>query len=200
MSQLILTLGAALVLQGLSAVIWGTEPKAFPCPLSDTKVIHAGPMVFSHLSVGAMIGGVLGTALIYLFVQKTRSGLALRAVAQDVETVQTLGIPTKRLLALAWGLSAVLGGVAGLFLAPTLFVDPYFMLEPFLKGFAAAVLGGLESLPGAVVGGMLIGVAESLFGGLVSIKFKATFSFGVILVVLLLRPEGLLGKRFTQRI
>jgi branched-chain amino acid transport system permease protein len=90
--------------------------------------------------------------------------------------------------------------IAGLFLAPALLLDPFFMLEPFLKGFAAAILGGLNSLPGAIVGGLILGVAESLAGGFISIAFKNTMAFVIIILVLLFRPEGLLGKEFKERV
>jgi len=94
----------------------------------------------------------------------------------------------------------MLGASAGVLLAPVLLLDPFMMLDPFLKGFAAAVLGGMDSLPGAVVGGLTLGVAESLFAGYVSVKFKATLSFLVIVAVLLLKPEGLFGRPFERRV
>ena len=89
--------------------------------------------------------------------------------------------------------------MAGIFLAPALLLDPFFMLDPFLKGFAAAVLGGLNSLPGAVLGGVILGAAESLAGA-PTIQFKNTLAFLVIIVVLLVRPEGLLGREFKERV
>jgi len=133
-------------------------------------------------------------------VQKTRIGLAMRATSENLPGAQTLGIPTRKILALSWGLAALLGVLGGLFLAPALLLDPFFMLEPFLKGFAAAILGGLNSLPGAIVGGLILGVAESLAGGFISVAFKNTLAFIIIIVVLLIRPEGLLGEEFKERI
>ena len=124
----------------------------------------------------------------------------MRATSENLPAAQTLGIPTRMVLALSWGLASLLGVLAGLFLAPVLFLDPFFMLEPFLKGFAAAILGGLNSLPGAIVGGLILGVAEAWAGGFVSIAFKNTFAFLLIIIVLLLRPEGLLGVEFKERV
>jgi branched-chain amino acid transport system permease protein len=200
LGQIILTLGLGLILQGLITRFGGTEPHAFPFPLSDSKVIRMGGVVISHLSLGTFGVGLLGSLLFYLLIQKTRMGLAMRATSENLPAAQTMGIPTRRILALSWGLAAFLGVLAGLFLAPALLSDPFFMLEPFLKGFAAAILGGLNSLPGAIVGGLILGVSESLAGGFISIAFKNSFAFLVIILVLLVRPEGLLGEEFIERV
>lgn len=200
LGQIILTLGLALILQGFIVYQWGAEPDRFPFPLSDTKTWKVGPVFVSQLSLGTFAAGVIGSVLLYLLVQKTRLGLAMRATSENLPAAQTLGIPTRRVLGIAWGVASALGVVAGVFLAPALLLDPFFMLDPFLKGFAAAVLGGLNSLPGAVVGGLLLGVAESLTGAYVTIQFKNTLAFLVIIVVLLVRPEGLLGHEFKERV
>jgi branched-chain amino acid transport system permease protein len=200
LGQTILTVGLGLIFQGLISYIWGTEPQPFPFPISDTKVYKLGEMVISQLALGAMIVGLLGSLLLYLLVQRTRLGLAMRATSENLPAAQTLGIPTRRVLALSWGLAAFLGVLAGIFLAPALLLDPFFMLEPFLKGFAAAILGGLNSLPGAIVGGLILGVAESLAGGYITVAFKNTLAFVVIIAVLLIRPEGLLGEEFIERV
>ncbi|MFH1349839.1 MAG: branched-chain amino acid ABC transporter permease [Pseudomonadota bacterium] len=200
LGQIILTLGLGLILQGLILRFGGTEPQSFPFPLSDTKIYKLGGIVVSQLSLGTFAIGLLTCLLFYLLVQKTRLGLAMRATSENLPAAQTMGIPTRQILALSWGLAAFLGVLAGLFLAPALLLDPFFMLEPFLKGFAAAILGGLNSLPGAIVGGLILGVAESLAGGFISIAFKNTFAFLVIILVLLVRPEGLLGEEFKERV
>ena len=200
LGQIILTLGLGLILQGLIAYFGTPEPQSFPFPLSDTKIYEFGGVVMSQLSLGTFAIGLLASLLFYLLVQKTRLGLAMRATSENLPAAQTMGIPTRQILALSWGLAALLGVLAGLFLAPALLFDTFFMLEPFLKGFAAAILGGLNSLPGAIVGGLILGVAESLAGGFISIAFKNTFAFLIIIVVLLVRPEGLLGTEFKERI
>ena len=200
LGQIILTLGFGLILQGLISYFGGAEPQSFDFPLSDTKIYRFGGIVVSQLSLGTMGISLLACLLFYLLVQKTRIGLAMRATSENLPGAQTLGIPTRKILALSWGLAAFLGVLAGLFLAPALLLDPFFMLEPFLKGFAAAILGGLNSLPGAIVGGLILGVAESLAGGFVSIAFKNTLAFLIIILVLLVRPEGLLGEEFKERV
>jgi branched-chain amino acid transport system permease protein len=200
LGQVILTLGLALVFQGFILHEWGAEPDRLPFPLSDTRSFRLGAVYVSELALGTLAVGLVAGGLLYLLVQRTRLGLAMRATSENLPAAQTLGIPTRRVLATAWGVASALGVLAGIFLAPALLLDPFFMLDPFLKGFAAAVLGGLNSLPGAVVGGLLLGVAESLAGAYVTIQFKNTLAFLVIIVVLLVRPEGLLGREFRERV
>jgi branched-chain amino acid transport system permease protein len=200
LGMVILTLGLGLILQGVVVYIWGAEPVSLPFPISDTKTYQVGLVVVSQLSLATMAAGLVGSLLLYLLVQKTRLGLAMRATSENVMAAQTLGIPTRLVLGVSWGVASALGVVAGIFLAPALLLDPFFMLDPFLKGFAAAVLGGLNSLPGAVVGALILGVAESLTGAYMTIQFKNTLAFLIIIVVLLIRPEGLLGKEFKERV
>jgi len=200
LGQIILTVGLGLILQGLVSYLWGTDTKTLAFPLSDTKLWRFGGAVMSELGLGTFLMGLLGSGLLYLLVQKTRIGLAMRATSENLPAAQTLGIPTRRVLSLSWGLAAGLGVMAGLFLAPALLLDPFFMLEPFLKGFAAAILGGLQSLPGAILGGVILGIAESLAGGYISIAFKNTLAFLIIIVILLVRHEGLLGEEFKERV
>ena len=195
-----LTLGLALVLQGVAVYIWGADPVSLPFPISSTKTYRVGVVIVSELALATLAAGVVGSLLLYLLVQKTRLGLAMRATSENLMAAQTLGIPTRMVLSVSWGAASALGVVAGLFLAPALLLDPFFMLDPFLKGFAAAVLGGLNSLPGAVVGALILGVAESLTGGYLAIEYKNTLAFVIIIVVLLVRPEGLLGKEFKERV
>lgn len=197
---IVLTLGMALIIQALIIRFGGTDTQIFPFPLSDTKMYRLGSVMISQLSLGTMGVSILASALFYILVQKTRIGLAMRATSENLQAAQTLGIPTRTVLGLSWSLAAVLGVLAGLFVAPSLLLDPNFMLEPFLKGFAAATLGGLNSLPGAIVGGFIIGITEAFAGGYISIAFKNTLAFLIIILVLLLRPEGLLGKEFIERV
>ncbi|MBW1919447.1 MAG: branched-chain amino acid ABC transporter permease [Deltaproteobacteria bacterium] len=200
LGQIILTIGLGTVLQGVSTYVWGTQPQIMPFPLSDTESWHLGSVVLNELTLGAMVVGLLGSLLFYLLVNKTKLGLAMRAISENLQAAQTLGIPTRRVLAASWGLSASLGVLAGLFLAPAILLDPFFMLEPFLKGFAAAILGGLNSIPGAILGGLIIGIVESLTGGYISLELKNTIAFLLIILMLLIKPEGLLGTQFKERV
>ena len=152
LGQVILTLGLALILQGLTVYRWGAEPDRFPFPLSDTKVWKVGPIFVSELALGTLAAAAAASLILYLITQKTRLGLAMRATSENLQAAQTLGIPTRGVLAFAWGVAAALAVVAGVFLAPVLLLDPFFMLDAMFKGLAAAVLGGLNSLPGRGAG------------------------------------------------
>ena len=200
LGKIVITLGLALVLQGMAARLWGTDPKTLPFPLSDVKVYRMGEVVISQISVGSFAVGLALMAGLYVLVQHSRIGLAMRAVSQNAVASQVLGIPVRQILVLTWGLASSLGAAAGILLAPVTLLDPYMMLDPFLKGFAAAVLGGIDSMPGAALGGVLLGVAEAVFAGYVSVKFKTTLAFLIIIAVLVLRPEGLLGREYRRRV
>ncbi len=200
LGSVILTIGLSLAIQGFTVWGWGAEPDRFPFPLSDTKVWKVGPVFVSELAAGTLAAAAVASALLFLLTQRTRLGLAMRATSENLAAAQTLGIPTRAVLGFAWGTAAALGVVAGVFLAPALLLDPFFMLDPMFKGLAAAVLGGLNRLPGAVLGGLILGVTESLAGAYLAIEFKSTMAFVLIVAVLLVRPEGLLGREFQERV
>ncbi len=200
LGSVILTIGLSLVLQGFTVWRWGAEPDRFPFPLSDSKVWRVGPVFVSELSAGTLVVAAAASVLLVLLTPRTRLGLAMRATSENLTAAQTLGIPTRAILAFSWGTAAALGVLAGVFLAPALLLDPFFMLDPMFKGLAAAVLGGMNSLPGAVLGALILGVAESLAGAYLAIEFKSTMAFVLIVAVLLVRPEGLLGREFQERV
>jgi branched-chain amino acid transport system permease protein len=200
LGRIVVTLGLALALSGAVTLIWGADTKVFPFPLSELRGYRPGGVFVSHLRLGLSAAGLALMASLYLLVQRTRVGLAMRAVSQDLVAAQALGIPARRIFALTWGLAGALGAAAGILTAPVTLLTPFMMLDPFLKGFAAAVLGGMDSMPGAVLGGWLLGLAESLFAGYVSVKFKTTLAFVIIILTLMVRPEGLLGREFHRRV
>jgi branched-chain amino acid transport system permease protein len=198
-AEVILTLGLALLLQGATLELWGAEPQRMPLPVSDTGALSLGPARVGHLALATLFVSLAAAALLFLVVERTRLGLAMRALADNANAGRALGLPVRSIHAFAWGLASALAAVAGIMLSGVLLLDPFFMLEPALKGFAAAVLGGLSSLPGAVAGGLLLGVAESLAGASLGVAQRGPFSFAVIVAVLLVRPEGLFGRGHRSR-
>lgn len=198
MGLLILTLGFSLFANGAMSLIWGVDNKQAPTLVDVTATWNVGGLIISEVSViTALVGlGLMGG--LWFFVQRSKVGLAMRAVAQNPEVAKALGIPVSTVLISTWAVAAVLGGAAALLFAPTTTLQPALMIDPLNKGFAAAVLGGITSLPGAVLGGYLLGVAEAIVG-YISPAFKLTLAFIIIIAVLIVRPQGLLGEHETKR-
>lgn len=197
---IIMTLGFEMILYGLASRFGGTDTKSFPSPISETKVYHVGEVVVSQLQLVVVVVALSLMALLYLFFRFTRVGVAMKAVAQNPEAAKVMGIKVSRIKALTWGIAAMLGAVAGVLIAPITLLDPNMMLDPLMKAFASAVLGGMESLPGAAVGGWILGVVENLVGGYISTELKSSVAFLVIVLVLCLRPSGLLGRHYKKKV
>jgi branched-chain amino acid transport system permease protein len=198
----ILTLGLALVLNGLTFLIWGGGNRQFNGPFS-TRTIDVGGVPISVQDIGIVVVSLALVALLALFFRFTKLGLALRASALNPESSRLVGIRVGWMLALGWGLAAMLGAVAGMMIAPIVFLDPNMMQTILLYAFAAAVLGGLDSPVGAVVGGLLLGVTITLLGryvGFVGSALKLPTALLLILLVLLVRPAGLFGRVAVRRV
>ena len=126
-------------------------------------------------------------------------GVAMKATQQNNMAARIMGIRTNRILMITWGISSFVGCVAGLLISPTT-MQPFMMWDPLLKGFAAAVMGGMTSLPGAVVAAYLLGIIENLFGGYVSIEFKSSVAFAIIVLVLCIKPSGLFARHYVKKV
>jgi branched-chain amino acid transport system permease protein len=198
----IITLGLALLLNGLMSVIWGGASRQFNGPFS-TRTIDVGSVPISVQDIGIVVVSVGLVVLLGLFFRFTKLGLALRAAAVNPESSRLVGIRVGWMLALGWGIAAVLGAVAGMMIAPVVFLDPNMMQTILLYAFAAAVLGGLDSPLGAVVGGILLGVTITLLGryvGFIGSTLKLPAALILILVLLLVRPGGLFGRVAVKRV
>jgi branched-chain amino acid transport system permease protein len=196
------TLGLAILVNGMVTWIWGGETRAFPSVFS-TRPIHVAGVAFSiqDLAFIALTIGVV--ALLYGFFQFTGVGLGLRAAALNRDASRLLGIRVGWMLALGWGIAAALGALSGIMTAPTTQLDPNMMRGVLLYAFAAAVLGGLDSAVGAVVGGLALGVGLNLLGRYVSLfggEMRLAGGLAVILLVLLIRPTGLFGRVAARRV
>jgi len=201
-SLLIVTLGVALMLNAIASWIWGFDPKSLPYAISGPPLV-LGNIIITRHDLVIFVTTIALSLGFFALLKFTKIGTAMRAVAQNRLGAQLLGIPVYRIQMLSWGLGVALGAVAGVLIAPLVFLDLVVMIFVMLKGFAAAVLGGFTSLPGAIVGGLLIGLFESL---LIAVPFelvnqlKETLVFLLIIVLLAVRPQGLLGKVAHRRI
>lgn len=181
---------------GIELKAWGGNPKILSSPFNFGGPSIAG-VVLPPPRLVALIIGVIAAGAAAWFFRRTTFGLALLAAAQDVIGVRLTGIRLRHLSAFTWGLSSIIGGISGIVIALSLGAfAPFFMARLMLLGFAAAVVGGMTSLPGALVGGLVVGIAEATIArywisvpGLVE-----TVMFGAIVLVLLVRPTGLLGR------
>jgi branched-chain amino acid transport system permease protein len=198
-SQIMVTLGLSMILNGLAGQIWGFEPKAFKAPLGGDPYRVAGLAVSRDSLLIFAVAAALMLAM-YLFFKYTMAGIALRATAQNVSAARLMGVPIGTVFALSWALAGALSAVAGVLVAPNTALDPNFMTEVAVKAFAGGILGGFNSLPGAVVGGLFLGVLENLVAGYISTEMKSVFAFSLILLVLVVRPYGLLGAPVRKKV
>jgi branched-chain amino acid transport system permease protein len=198
----IVCIGLLVILDSVAGWIYTYIQKPFPSPFPG-KPIKLGNIVFGSHDLGE-IGITLGVLLLlFLFFRYTTLGLAMRAAAQNPTSSRLVGIRVSWMLALGWGLAATFGAVAGMMVAPIVFLDPYMMLGIQIYAFAAATVGGFTSPVGAVVGGLLVGVTENLVGTYVSFigtELKLTVALAMIIIVLLVRPSGLFGRSFVRRV
>jgi branched-chain amino acid transport system permease protein len=137
---------------------------------------------------------------LFYYFKYTMSGLALRAAAQDQQAAKLMGISVDRVITLTWIISAMLAAVTGMLVAPTTNLSIGMMADVHLKSFSAAVLGGFNTFLGPVVGGLVLGVSENLFGKFVSISWKSVFTFALIIVMLVIKPNGLCGTKFRKKV
>lgn len=191
-------IGLFMIVHTVAGQIWGHDVRQFPSPFPEVSL--AGGLVSGHQIGMALVTLALLTAL-WAFFRFTRIGLAMKASVQNPESARLSGISTANMFALGWGLAAAIGAAAGMLIAPQLYLDTHMMSGVLIYGMAAALLGGIDSPPGAVIGGVLVGVAENLLGAYVTgTELKLTVALVLIVGVLLLRPQGLIGRKTAARV
>jgi len=196
----IVTIGLLIALNGLTGWIWGAEVKSFESPFPNTTH-EIGGVTISTRDLGTLGICFVTVAVLWALFRFTTVGLALRSSAVNPNAARLLGVRVTWMLALGWGFAAVLGAVAGMMAAPSVFLDPSMMLVVLIYAFAAAVLGGIDSPIGAVVGGLLLGVIVDLLGAyVVSPELRLPTALLVLLVVLIIRPQGLFGHVAVRRV
>ena len=195
-NQILLTIGMGLVMSNSIMLAFTSDYKILTTTYSSSSVKLAGISISTPLVISFLITVVITIAL-YWFLLKTDTGQAIRATAQDREAARLMGINVKRMSIIAFGLGASLAGTAGALISPTYYIFPQVGSAFTLKAFVITVLGGMGSIVGAMLGGVLIGVAESLGGLYIGSGWKEVIVFGVFLLVLLFKPSGLFGKSNT---
>jgi branched-chain amino acid transport system permease protein len=201
LSHVVVFIALFVIVNSLAGFIWEFTIKSFPSPFGTRSVLGNG-LLSAHDA--GMIGiVVLLLFLLYGFFRYTRVGLAMRAAAANPESSRLVGIRVDWMLALGWGMAAAIGAVAGMLIAPVVFLEPNMMLSILLYGFAGAVVGGLTSPAGAVLGGFAVGVIENLAGTFVPYigrEMKLTIALALIVAVLMVRPSGLFGRKIVSRV
>ncbi|GAA4210858.1 branched-chain amino acid ABC transporter permease [Streptosporangium oxazolinicum] len=202
LTVVIVTVGMFIFVNAAAGLIWTFLVKDFPAPFPG-GALRLGDVGVAYSAVGvlAVTGAVMG--LLYLLFLHTKLGLAMRAVASDPGSARLVGIRVGTVLALGWGLAAAVGALSGILIAPHLFLEPNMMGGVLIYAFAAATLGGFDSPGGAVLGGLLVGLAETLAGAYIDVigsDLKVGVPLAIIFGVLLLRPQGLFGRAAVERV
>ncbi|MBW1776770.1 MAG: branched-chain amino acid ABC transporter permease [Deltaproteobacteria bacterium] len=199
LGMIIITIGLEMILMGIVSWKFGAEQKTMPFPVSPYDSLVIGKLYISSLEAMMLCVTLVIMGILFVFLRFSKLGVAMKATQQNATAARLMGIRVRRILMGTWGISSVVGCTAGLLISTTL-MQPYMMWDPLLKGFAAAVLGGMTSLPGAVVGAYLLGIIENLFGGYVSIEFKSTVAFAVIVLILCIKPSGLFARHYVKKV
>jgi len=198
----IVCIGLLVIFNSVAGWIYTYTQKPFPSPFPN-RPIKIGNVIFGAHDVGAITVTLIVLLLLYVFFRYTTLGLAMRAAAQNPVSSRLCGIRVGWMLALGWGLAGLVGAVAGMMVAPVVFLDPNMMGGILIYAFASATLGGFTSPGGAVVGGLIVGVAENLVGTYVRFigtELKLTVALAIILIVLMVKPSGLFGRPAVHRV
>ncbi len=198
LSVVIVFIGLLVITNSLAGWIFSYTIKPFPSPFPE-QPLFGNRYVSSH-ELGSMAITLVVLGLLFVFFRYTPLGLAMRAAAQNPESSRLVGIRVGWMLALGWGLAGAIGAIAGIMVAPTVFLEPNMMSGILLYAFAAALLGGIDSPVGAVLGGFIVGVLENLVGAFLGTELKLTVALVLIVGVLVVRPSGLLGKVQVTRV
>ncbi|HHY05231.1 MAG TPA: branched-chain amino acid ABC transporter permease [Thermoanaerobacterales bacterium] len=199
-APLISAIGVSIFLQNLALIIAGPQARAFPKNFKVTTIQVGSLFKISSIQLLILLVSIVLMIGLHFLINKTKIGQAIRATAQDKETAQLMGIKIDRIISLTFAIGSALGGAAGV-LVGVYFnsVDPMMGFFPGLKGFVAAVLGGIGNIPGAMVGGLILGLVE-VIGAVYMSQYKDAIAFAVLIIILLLKPTGLLGQKVQEKV
>lgn len=201
LTVLITAIGVSLLLENGGQLIFGADPKFFPTLIAEKKLYESPTLVISNLSLTVLGVALALMAFLQFVVQKTKVGKAMRAVSFNREAASLMGVNTNNIISFTFGLGSALAGAGAILVAATYpKIDPLMGLLPGLKAFVAAVLGGIGSIPGAMLGGMILGVSETMVSGYLSSSFRDAIAFAILVLILLVKPTGLLGTRVGEKV
>ncbi|MEM6661925.1 MAG: branched-chain amino acid ABC transporter permease [Pseudomonadota bacterium] len=201
LSHIVIFIALFSIFNSLAGFIWDFTIKNVASPFGEGPFM--GSTLLGKHQAGMIIVTILMLVALWAFFAFTRVGLAMRAAAANPESARLVGIRVATMTALGWGMAAGIGAVAGILIAPVVFLEPNMMLSILLYGFAGAVLGGLTNPLGAVIGGFIVGIVENLAGtylGEVGAELKLSIALVLIIIVLVVKPEGILGRKIVQRV
>jgi branched-chain amino acid transport system permease protein len=199
LSIVVVFIGLLVIFHSMAGWLFGNTMKEFPSPFA-TDAWYSSILMSAH-QVGAIVVALVMVALLFSLFSFSSLGLALRASAQNPASSRLVGINVENMLLLGWGLAGAIGAVAGMMVAPVVFLDPNMMTGVLIYAFAGALIGGIDSPIGAVLGGLLVGVLENLIGTyLVGTELKLSVALVLIVGVLIIRPSGILGRKITTRV
>ena len=201
LSVLITAIGVSYLLQNLAQLIFGTEQMAFPNNIINLPIIHMGEVYIDGITLVTLAVTAAIMIGLTLFIGKTRMGKAMRAVSEDKGAAELMGISVNRTITVTFAIGSALAAVAALFYgAAYVYIRPTTGSMPGIKAFTAAVFGGIGSIPGAMLGGILLGVIEQMSKAYISTLWADAIVFGVLVVVLVVKPTGLLGKQIREKV
>ena len=193
LAVLMITLAVSLAVEQALFIIFGSEYRNVPSFVADK--ISIGGVDISGQRLLALVAGVLVLLVLWLFIQRTRLGAAILAVSQDPEAAQYMGIPTNRIFSIVMAISAGTAALAGVLVSPFLTVQPTMGLLPMVKAFAIVIVGGLGSIPGSIIASLILGYSETIVAYLVSTLWTELVSLVAVVITLIIRPSGILGRR-----
>lgn len=200
LAVLITAIGVSYLLQNIALLIFGSDKKSFPS-IIDISPVKIGALTIKGESLMTLVLTGIIMILLTVFINKTKMGKAMRAVSEDKDAAELMGISVNRTISITFAIGSALAAAAGLFYGATYtFIGPYTGAMPGIKAFVAAVFGGIGSIPGAMLGGVLLGIIENLSKAYISTELSDAIVFGVLILVLVIRPTGLLGKKISEKV
>lgn len=200
----ITALGVSTILRYTASAVFTVNPRAYP-QLADQRLINLvtigdTPLTISSLHLSILFGTVVIMACLELFMKKTLTGKAMLAASQDMQTLGLMGVNAERLIKITFAISGALGAAAGFFIGTIYAINPIMGALAGLKGWSCAILGGIGSITGSLVGGIILGIVENLTAGFISTGYKDAIGFAVMILVLLIKPSGLMGYKFEEKV